>query len=82
MEVDHEPSVKRHVEKQKSMITHQRSSCPPPSATDLAGRQSRVRFCPWAFRLARDRVQIVGAAPRRTALPLQGRGRASLRFAR
>ena len=54
MQVDHEPSVKRPVEKQKSMITHQRTSCPPPSADDLAGRDSHVRFCPWAFRLALD----------------------------
>lgn len=54
MEVDEEKSIMKHVEKQKSMITHKRTSVPAPSPEELAGRESRVRFCPWAFRLALD----------------------------
>ena len=54
MEAESEPSVRKHVEKQKSMIKQQRRSCAPPSAKDLAGRQSQVRFWPWASRLSLD----------------------------
>ena len=49
-----ERSVNAHVEKQKSMIQLRRKSCPTPSARDLASRESRVRACPWALRLAID----------------------------